>query len=156
MSNKGLYRQSYAFSSSHIWMRELFRKESWMLKTWYFSTVVLEKTLESPLDWKEIKPVHPKGNQIWIVIGRTDAKAEAPVLWPPDVKSQKRLWCWERLKAGGEGYDRGPGGWVASLTRWTWVWSNSGRRWGTEAPGKLQSMGFQRAGHNRATATSDI
>ena len=67
---------------------ELDYKESWVLKNWFFWTVVLEKTLESPLDWKEIQPVHPKGNQFWIFIGRTDAKPEAPILWPPDVKSQ--------------------------------------------------------------------
>ena len=84
-ANKGLYSQSSYFSSNHV---ELDHKEGWVLKNWCFWTVVLEKTLESPLDWKEIKPVHPKGNKIWIVIGRTDAKAEAPVLWPPDVKSQ--------------------------------------------------------------------
>ena len=76
------------FSSSHVWMWELDYKESWALKNWCFWTVVLEKTLESPLDWKEIKPVHPKGNQSWIFIGRTDAEAEALILWPPDAKSR--------------------------------------------------------------------
>ena len=76
------------FSSSHVWMWELDQKESWALKNWYFWTMVLEKTLESPLDSKEIKPVNPKGNQPWIYIGRTDAEASASVLWPPDVKSQ--------------------------------------------------------------------
>ena len=75
------------FSSSHVWMWELDYKESWVLKNWCFWTVVLEKTLESPLVHKEIKPVHPKGNQSWIFIGRTDAEAEAPILWPPDVKN---------------------------------------------------------------------
>ena len=73
------------FSSSHVWMWELDHKEGWVPKNWCFWTVVLEKTLESPLDCKEIKPVHPKGNQSWIFIGRTDS--EAPILWPPDVKS---------------------------------------------------------------------
>ena len=82
-ANKGLYQQNYGFSSGHVWMWELDRKESWVLKNWCFWTVVLEKTLESPLDCKEIKPANPKGNQSWILIGRTDAKAEAPVLWPP-------------------------------------------------------------------------
>ena len=80
--------QGYGFSRSHVQMWELDYKESWAPKNWCFWTVVLEKTLESPLDCKEIQPVHPKGNQSWIFIGRTDAKAEAPVLWPPDVKSQ--------------------------------------------------------------------
>ena len=79
--------QSYGFSSNQVWMWELDHKESWAPKNWCFWTVVLEKTLESPLDCKEIQLVHPKGNQSWIFIGRTDAKAEAPILWPPDVKS---------------------------------------------------------------------
>ena len=79
--------QSYVFSSGHVWMWELDYKESWGAKNWYFRTVVLEKTLESSLDCKEIHPVHPKGDQSWIFIGRTDAKVEAPILWPPDAKS---------------------------------------------------------------------
>ena len=75
------------FSSSHVWMWELDYKESWAPKNWCFSTVVLEKTLESPLDCKEIQPVHPKGNQSWVFTGRTDVEAETPVFWPPDAKS---------------------------------------------------------------------
>ena len=86
-ADKGPSSQSYCFSSSHVWMWELDYKEGWVLKNWYFWTVVLEKTLESPLDCKEIQPVHPKGNQPWIFIGRTDAEAETPVLWPPDAKN---------------------------------------------------------------------
>ena len=86
-ANKGPSSQSYGFSSRHVWMWELDHKESWALKNWYFWIVMLEKTLESPLDSKEIQPVHPKGNQSWIFIGRTDAKAEAPILWLPDSKS---------------------------------------------------------------------
>ena len=86
-ANKGLYSQSYGFSSSHVQIGELDLKESWVPKNWCFQAVVLEKTLESPLDCKEIKPVNPKGNKPWIFIGSTDAKAEAPILWPPDVKS---------------------------------------------------------------------
>ena len=86
-ANKGPSSQSYGFSSSRVWMCELDHKESWALNNWCFGTVVLGKTLESPLDCKEIKPVHPKGNQSWIFIGRTDAEAEAPVLWPPDAKN---------------------------------------------------------------------
>ena len=82
-----LSSQSYGFSSSHVWMWELDYKESWAPKNWCFQIVVLEKTLESPLDFKEIKPVNPKGNQPWIFIGRPDAKTEAPILWLPDVKS---------------------------------------------------------------------
>ena len=79
--------QRYGFSRSHVWLWELGYKESWALKNWCFWTVVLEKTLESPLDCKEIQPVHPKGDQSWIFIGRTDAEAEAPILWPPDAKN---------------------------------------------------------------------
>ena len=86
-TDKGLSSQSYGFSSSHVWMWELDCKESWALKNWCFWTVVLEKTLESPLDCKEIQPVHSEGNQSWIFIGRTDAKAETPTLWPPDAKN---------------------------------------------------------------------
>ena len=86
-ANKGLSSQSYGFSSSHIWMWELDDKESWALKNWCIWTVMLEKTLESHLDCKEIKPVNPKGNQSWIFIGRTDAEAETPILWPPDWKN---------------------------------------------------------------------
>ena len=86
-ANKGLYSQSYGFSSSHVQIGELDLKESWVPKNWCFQTVVLEKTLESPLDCKEIKPVNPKGNKPWIFNGSTDAKAEAPILWPPDVKN---------------------------------------------------------------------
>ena len=86
-ANKGPCSQSYGFSSSHVWMWELDHKESWVLKNWCFWTVVLEKTLESPLDCKEIKPVHPKGNQSWIFFGRTDAAAEPSILWPPDAKN---------------------------------------------------------------------
>ena len=86
-ANKDPSSQGYGFSSSHVWVWELDHKESWEPKDWCFWTVVLEKTLESPLDCKEIQPVHPKGNQPWIFIGRTDAKAEAPILWPPDTKN---------------------------------------------------------------------
>ena len=86
-ANKGPSSQSYGFSSSHVWMWELDHEESWAPKNWCFWTVVLEKTLESPLGYKEIKPVNPKGNQSWIVIGRTDAEAETPILSAPDVKN---------------------------------------------------------------------
>ena len=88
LANKGLHSQSYGFSSSHIWMWELDHKEGWAPKNWCFWIVLHEKTLESPLDSKEVKPFNPKENQPWIFIGRTDAEAEATILWPPDVKSQ--------------------------------------------------------------------
>ena len=86
-ANKVPSSPSYGFSSSHVWMWELDYKESWVLKNWCFWTVVLENTLASPLDCKEIQPVHPKGNQSWIFIARTDAEAETPILWPPDAKT---------------------------------------------------------------------
>ena len=86
-ANKGPSHQTYGFSSSHVWMWELDSEESWVLKNWCFWTVVLEKTLESPLDCKKSQPVHPKGNQSRIFIGRTDVEAQSPILWPPDVKS---------------------------------------------------------------------
>ena len=124
-------------------MWELDYKESLALKNWCFWPVVLEKILESPLDFKEIKPVHPKGNQSWIFIGRTDA--EAPILWPPYVKSwlKRRPWCWERLKAGGEGDDGEWDGWMISLTQCTWVWARPASWWSAGKLGVLQSMGLQ-------------
>ena len=85
--NKGLSSQGYGFSSGHVWMWELDFKESWAPKNWCFWTVVLEKTLESPLDCKKIQPVHHKGDQSWGFIGRTDVETETPILWPPDAKS---------------------------------------------------------------------
>ena len=141
------------FSSGHVRMRELDHKEDWALKNWCFWTVMLEKTLESPLDCKEIKPVDPKGNQSWKFIGRTDAEAEAPIPWPL-VKNWligKRPCCWERLKVGGEGGDRGWDGWMASPTEWTWVWVNYRSWWWTGRTGVLQSMGLQRVRHDWAT-----
>ena len=107
---------------------------------------VLEKTLESPLDCKEIQPVHSEGDQPWDFFGGNDAKAETPVLWPLHAKSwlTGKDSCWEGLEAGGEGDDRGWDGWMASLTRWTWVWVNSGSWWWTGRPGVLRFMGSQR------------
>ena len=137
-----------------VWMWELDYKESWVMKNWCFWTVVLEKTLESPLDCKEIQPVHSKGNQSWIFIGRTDAEAETPILlatWCEQLTHLKRPWCWERLNAGGEGDNRGWNGWMASPTQWAWAWVNSRSWWWTEKPGVLQSMGSQRIGHNWGT-----
>ena len=122
-ANKCLSSQSYGFSSSHVWMWELHHKETLMLKNWSFWTMVLEKTLENHLDCKEIKPVNPKGNQSWIFIGRTDAEAENPVLykatWCKELTLFERPWCWERLKAGGKGDNRGWVGWMALPTQWT-------------------------------------
>ena len=155
ITNKGPSSQSYGFSISHVWMWELDYKESWALKNWCFWTVVLEKTLESPLDSKEIQLVHPKGNQSWVFIGRTDAKVETPILWPPNAKNWliwKKPWCWEILKVGGEGDDRGWDGRIASPTQWTWVWG----WWWTGRPGVLQSMGLQRVRHDWATELTEL
>ena len=100
-ANKGLSSQGYGFSSGHVWLWDLDHKESSALKNWCFWTVVLKKTPESPLDYKEIQPVHPKGDQSWMFIGRTDVKAETPILWPPDEKS------WLIWKAPDAGKDWG-------------------------------------------------
>ena len=131
-ADKGPSSQSYGFSSSHVWMWELDYKESWAPKNQCFWTVVLEKTLESPLNYKEIQPVHPKGDQFWIFIGRTDAEAETPntlAIWCKELTHWKRPWHWERLKAWGDRDDRGWDGWMASPTRWTWVCVESGNWW---------------------------
>ena len=128
-ADKGPYSQSYGFSSGHVWMLELNHK-GWALKNLCFLTVVLEKTLESRLDSKEIKPVSFKGNQPWIFTGRTGCwswSSNTLATWPEDLIHWKRPWCWERLKAKGDGDDRGRDGWLASLTQWTWVWASSRR-----------------------------
>ena len=153
-AKNGLSSQGYGFSNSHVWMWELDYKESWVLKNWCFWTVVLEKTLESPLNCKEIQPVHLEGDQSWVFIGRTDVEAETSILvatWCEELTHLKRPWCWERLRVGGEGDDRGWDGWMASLTWWTWVWVNSWSWWWIGRPGVLWSMGLQRVGHNCVT-----
>ena len=127
-------------------MWELDHKESWAPKNCCFLTVVLEKALVSLLDWKEIKPVHPKGDQSWIFIERTDTEAETPILWLPDVKNwltgkdpdAGKDWRWEEKEM-----TRGWGGWMASPTQWTWVWVDFGSSWWTGTPGVLPSMGLQ-------------
>ena len=152
-ANKGHSSQSYGFSSSHVWMWGLDHKESWAPKNWYFWTVVLDKTLESPLDCKGIQPVHPKGDQSWVFIGRmmlrlkfqyfghlvrrVDSLEKALMLGGIEGRrrrGQQRMRCW-----------------MASPTRWRWVWVNSGRWWWTGSPGVLQFMGSQRVGQDWAT-----
>ena len=125
-ADKGLSSQSYGFYSGHVWMWELDYKENWMLKNWCFWIVVLEKTQASLRQ----QPVHPKENQSWIFIGRTDAEAVTPILatWCEEMTHLKRPWCWERLNEGGEVDDRGWDGSMASLTQWTSVWVNT-RSW---------------------------
>ena len=107
-ANKGSHSECYGFSSSHVWLWESDHKEGWVLKNWCFWIVVLEKTLESPLDRKEIKPVNPKGNQPWIFIGRDWCwSSNTSATWWEELTHWKKCWCWERLKAGGEGGSRG-------------------------------------------------
>ena len=149
--NKGLSNQGYGFSSSHVWMWELDYKESWAQKNWCFGTVVLEKTLESPLDCKEIQsilkeisPVHWK-DWCW----SWNSNILAP--WCKELTHLKRPWCWERLKAGGEGDHRRWDGWIASQTQWAWVWVNSRSWWWTGRPGVLWIMGSQRVRHDWVT-----
>ena len=124
-------------------MWELDHKEGWAAKNWCFWIVVLEKTLESPLDCKETQPVHPEENQPRIFIGRTEAETEVPIVWPDAKSHKKRPWCRERLKAGGEGDNRRQDSWMASQTQWAWVWASSRRWWRTGKPGELQSMGHK-------------
>jgi len=152
-ANKGLSSQGYGFSSGHVWMWALDCEESWAPKNWCFWTVVLEKTLESPLDCKDIQPVHSKGDQSWVFFGRNDAKAETPVLWPPDAKS------WLIGKDSDAGRDWGQeeketteaemAGWHHRLDGCGFGWTlgvGDGRR-----PGVLRFMGSQRVGHDWAT-----
>ena len=126
--DRGLSSQSYGFSSSHAWVWELHHKESWVPKNWCLWTVLLEKTLDCPLGCKEIQPVNPKGNQSWILIGRTDGEAEAPIVWPPDVKNWligKDPDAGKEWRQGGKGIT-GSDGWMSAQTQWTWVWAGSG------------------------------
>ena len=129
-------------------------KKAWVPKNWCFWTVVLEKTLESPLNSKEIQPVHPKGYQSRIFTGSTDAEAETPVLWPPHAKSwliRKDSDAGKRLKVVREGDNRGWNGWMALSSQWVWVWVNSVSWWWTGRPGMLQSIGSQIVGHDWVT-----
>ena len=134
-------------------MLELEYKESWVPKSFCFWLVVLEKSLECPLDCKEIKLVKPTGNKSWIFIRRTDLKLKLQYLatWCEELTHWKRPWCWERSKTGREGDDRGWDGWMLSPTQWIWVWASSKSWWWTGKPGILQSMGSQRVGQDWAT-----
>ena len=131
----------YGFSNSHVRVWHLDCKESWVLKT-----------LEHPLDCNEIQPAHSKGNQPWTFIGRTDAEAETPIIWPPDVKNRLirkdpdawKGWRQEEKETTEDETD----GWMASLTQWTWIWAISRSWWWTGKPGVLQTMESQRVGHD--------
>ena len=128
-ANRGLCSQSHGISSSHVCMSELDHKEGWVSKNWWFWAMVLEKTLESPLDCKEVKSVLKIHWKDWCLSWNSNTLATGC----EELTHWKRLWCWERLKAG-EGDDRGWDGWMATATQWTWVWVNSGSSWRT---GKL-------------------
>ena len=149
-ANKSQSSQGYGLSSSHVLMWELNYKESWAQKNRCFWTVVLEKTLKSPLDCKEIQPVHPKGNQSWIFIGRTDPEAETPIFWPPDMKS----WLIGKDPDAGKDWRREEKGMTEDEMvgwhhpQWTWAWASSGSWWWTGKPGVLQSIGSQRVRHD--------
>ena len=132
-------------------MWELNYKESWTPKNWCFWTVVLEKTLESPLDCKEMKPVNPKGNQPWVFIRRTDAEDEAPILWPPNAYSFEKTLMLGKIEGRRRRGDRGLDVWAASSTQWTWVWASFGSWWWIRKPGMLQFMRSQRVGHDWVT-----
>ena len=152
-ADKGPSSQNYGFSSSHVRIWELNHKESWVPKNWCFWTVVLEKTLESlglqgdatsPSKRRSVLGVHWK-DWCW------SWKSNTLATWCGELTHWKRPWCWERLRLGGEGDDRGWDGWMASLTQWTWVWVNSGSWWWTGRPDMLRFMGSQRVGHDWAT-----
>ena len=153
-ANKGPSSQGYGFSSSHIWMWELDYKESWVPKNWCLWTVVLEKILESPLDCKEIQPVHPKRSQSWIFIGRTDVEAETQILWPPDPKSWL-IWkdpdARKDWRQGGRRRGRQRMRWLDGITDSMGMSLSKFRELVIGRPGVLQSMGSQRGRHNSAT-----
>ena len=137
-----------------IYGYELDYKESWVLKNWCIWTVVLEKTLESPLDCREIQPVHHKRKSVLNIYWKNwcwSWNSNTLATWCEELTHWKRPWCWERLKAGGKGDDRRWDGWMASPAQWTWVWVNSRSWWWTGRPSVLQFMGSQRVRHDWAT-----
>ena len=148
------YSQSYVF-----FPLVMYGWKSWTVKkaehhkNWCLQNVMLEKTLESPLDWKEIKPVNWKRNQPLLIIGRTDTEAEAQYLGHlmQSTNSLGKTLMLGKTKEGGQRHDRGQDGWMVSLIQWTWIWANSGRWWRTGKPGVLQSMGSKRVRHNWPT-----
>ena len=146
-ANKGLSSQTYGFSSSHVRMWELDHKEGWVPKNWYFWTVMLEKTVENPLNSEEIEPVNPKRHQPWIFIRRTDTEAEAPIFWPPDAKSQ----LIGKDPDSGKDWGHENGTTEDVMIGWChWLNGNS-RRWRTGKPGMLQPMRSPRVRHDLTT-----
>ena len=152
-ANKGLASQGYGFSSSHVWMWELDYKESWVPKNWCFWTVVLEMILESPLDYKEIKPVHSKGDWTWVFIGRTDIEAETLntlATWCKELTQFEKTLMLGKIE-GRRRRGRQRMRWLDGLTNsMSMSLVNSGSWWRTGRPGLLQSMGLQRVVHNWA------
>ena len=152
-TSKGPYSQGYGLHSGHLWLWELDCREGRTPKNWCLWTVVLEKTPESPSDSKEIKPVNLKGKQPWILIGRTDAEAEALVIehlmWT--ANSLEKSLMLGKFEGGRKRGHQRIDGWMASLMQWTWTWANFRRWWGTGRPAMLQSVGLQRVGHDLAT-----
>ena len=150
-ANKGPSSQGYGFSSGHVWMWELDYNESWV---WCFWTVVLEKTLESPLDLQG-DPTSPSSRRSVLGVHWKDWcwswNSSTLATWCKELTHWKRPWCWEGLGAGGKGDDRGWDVWVASPARWAWVWVNSGSWWWTGRPDVLRLMGLQGVGHDWAT-----
>ena len=150
-ANKGPSSQGYGFPSSHVWMWGLDYKESWAPKNWCFLTVVLEKTLESPLDCKEIQPVHSKGDQSWVFIGRTDVEAETPILWPPDAKS---LLIWKDPDAGKDWGQKEKGMIEDEMVGWHHWLNGHGFGWTPgvgDGQGGLAFTGSQRVWHDWET-----
>ena len=140
-ANKGPSGWGYGFSSGHVWMWQLDCEESWVLKNWCFWTVVLEKTFESPLDCKVIQLVISPGCSLK---GRIlKLKLQYLATWCEELTHLKWFWCWQRLRAGSEGDDRGWNGWMPSPTQWTWVWVDSGSWWWTARSGMLRFMESQ-------------
>ena len=141
------------FPLGPVQMWELDHREGWVPNNWCLWMVLLEKTLESPLDCKEIQPVHPKGDQSWVFTGRTNAEVETPKLWPPHAKNWHtgKTLMLEKIKGvRRRGWQRMR--WLDGITKsWTWVWIHSGSWWRTGRPGVLQSMGLQRVGHDWVT-----
>ena len=152
-ANRGPYSQSYVFSSSHVWMWELYHKEDWVPKIWCFSTTVLEKTLMSPLDYKEIQPVYPKGNQSWIFMEGLRLKLKLQYFGHLMQRTEllEKTVMLGKIEGRRRRDDRGWDGWMASPMRWPWVWIGSRSWWWTAKPGLLQSMVSQRVRHDWAT-----
>ena len=147
--NKALSNQGYGFSSGHVWIWELVYKESWTPKNWCFWTVVLEKTLRVP--WTARKSNQSILKEISWKDWCWSWNSKTLATWCEELTHLKRSWCWEGLKAGGEGDGRGWDGWTASSTQWTWAWVNSRSWWWTGRAGMLQSMELQRVAHDWAT-----